>query len=142
MFGRRRPPRYLRGRRTPRKRLSLIWVIVGILALLFWLVPVYGTPLDFTLGWTPPSLRLSPPPTDTPTPRPTPEHGGRIVFTCTRGSFNHLCLINVDGTDLQQLSTDEISNDYYPSFSPQGNAVLFASNRNGPFDIYLMMFGQ
>ena len=38
---------------------------------------------------------------------------------------------------------DQFANDYYPSFSPVGGGLLFASNRNGPtFDIYLMLFGE
>jgi TolB protein len=35
----------------------------------------------------------------------------------------------------------EASN-YYPVFTPDGSALLFASNRNGPFDLYLLLFGE
>ena len=142
MFGKKKTPRPLFSRQRRPRRISVTWIIVVLLGLLFWLVPVYGTPLDFMTGLTLPALGITLPPTSTPTPKPTPQHGGRIVFTCTRGDFNQLCLINMDGSGLQQLSSDQFANDYYPSFSPQGNSLLFASNRNGPFDIYLMLFSQ
>jgi TolB protein len=83
----------------------------------------------------------TPPPTVSPIPTATLPHGNRIVFTCTRGDYNHLCIINTDGSGLQRLSDIE-ANDYYPSFSPYGNSLLFASNRNGAFDIYLMVFSE
>jgi TolB protein len=110
------------------------------MALMFLMVPVYSTPLDFFVGFTP--LKVVIPPTPTRTLEPPPLHGGRLVFTCTRGDYNQLCIINADGTDFQQLSSDQFANDYYPNFSPEGNSLVFASNRNGPFDIYLLMFGQ
>ncbi|HEY6006962.1 MAG TPA: hypothetical protein VIU40_01465 [Geobacteraceae bacterium] len=142
MLGRPKAPRPIFSRRRHSLRLPISWIIIGLLVLLFWLVPVYGTPLDFIPGLTLPAFQVTIPPTPTRTPKPPPAHGGRIAFTCTRGGFNQLCIINADGSDLQQLSADLSANDYYPSFMPEGDALLFASNRNGPFDIYLMVFGQ
>lgn len=140
MFGKKKAPRPLFNKPKRSPRIPITWIIVGLLALLFWLVPVYSTPLDFIVGRTP--LQIIVPPTPTRTPKPPPPSGGRIVFTCTRADYNQLCLINADGTELQQLGSEQFSNDYYPSFSPQGNSILFASNRNGPFDIYMLMFAQ
>ena len=40
-------------------------------------------------------------------PPPTKEHIGRIIFTCTRGDYNQLCLVNADGTGYQQLTSLE-----------------------------------
>lgn len=143
MFGKKqsRHPVFRHRRHLPR-RIPIVWIVIGMLFLGFWLVPVYGSPLDYFAGRTPLSLIFTPPPTSTSTPRPTPEHGGRIVFTCTRADFNQLCLVNADGTGYQQLSADQFANDYYPSFNPAGNGLLFASNRNGPFDIYLLLFAE
>jgi TolB protein len=140
VFGKKKAPRPLFNKPKRSPRLPITWIIVALLALLFWLVPVYSTPLDFMVGRTP--LQITVPPTATRTPRPPPPSGGRIVFTCTRADYNQLCLVNADGTELQQLGSEQFSNDYYPSFSPQGNSILFASNRNGPFDIYTLMFAQ
>ncbi len=73
-------------------------------------------------------------------PPPTPEHIGRLIFTCTRGDFNQLCMINADGTGFQQL-TNLQSNSYYPVFSPKGGSIVYASNQNGGvFDLYLFIF--
>jgi len=101
--------------------------------------PVFTIPTPIEI--TPFAANYTPPPTFTPIPRPTEPNGGRIAFTCTRGDFNQLCMINRDGTGLTQLSDMEASN-YYPTFSPDGSSLLFASNRNGPFDLYLLIFGE
>jgi Tol biopolymer transport system component len=79
-------------------------------------------------------------PTLTPAPAPTKEHIGRIIFTCTRGDYNQLCMVNADGTDYKQL-TEFDANSYYPVFSPRGGSVAYASNQNGGvFDLFLFIF--
>ncbi|MEO8355059.1 MAG: hypothetical protein ABI621_04025 [Chloroflexota bacterium] len=73
-------------------------------------------------------------------PPPTKEHIGRIIFTCTRGDYNQLCMINADGTGYQQLSSLE-AHSYYPVYSPLGGSVVYASNQNGGvFDLFLFIF--
>ena len=65
---------------------------------------------------------------------------GRIIFTCTRGDFNQLCMINADGTGYLQL-TDVEAHNYYPVYSPLGGSVVYASNQNGGvFDLFLFVF--
>lgn len=79
-------------------------------------------------------------PTYTPLPKPTKEHLGRIIFTCTRGDFNQLCMVNADGTGYQQITNVEAHN-YYPVFSPLGGSIVYASNQNGGyFDLFLFVF--
>src|SRR5215216_7305561 len=76
----------------------------------------------------------------TPLPKPTKEHIGRIIFTCTRGDYNQLCMINADGTGYLQLTNVEAHN-YYPVYSPLGGSVVYASNQNGGvFDLFLFLF--
>ena len=76
----------------------------------------------------------------TPLPAPTREHIGRIIFTCTRGDYNQLCMINADGTGFQLLTNLE-AHSYYPVFSPLGGSVVYASNQNGGFfDLFLFIF--
>ena len=73
-------------------------------------------------------------------PPPTKEHIGRIIFTCTRGDYNQLCMINADGTGYQQLTSFE-ANSYYPVFSPIPGSIVYASNQNGGvFDLFLFVF--
>jgi TolB protein len=84
--------------------------------------------------------RPSPLPTFTPPPRPTKEHIGRLIFTCTRGDYNQLCMINADGTGYLQLTKLE-AHSYYPVYSPLGGSVVYASNQNGGvFDLFLFIF--
>jgi Tol biopolymer transport system component len=129
----------------PSRRLPVSLITLGLLALLLFLVPTY-TPEEFELpaSFTPqPTLSATtspvPLPTNTPAALPTGLHGGRVIFTCTRGDYNHLCMVNRDGSGLLRL-TDDFANDYYPAFSPQGGAIAFASNRSlGTFDLYFMV---
>jgi len=79
-------------------------------------------------------------PTFTPAPKPTKEHIGRIIFTCTRGDYNQLCMINADGSDYKQLTELE-AHSYYPVYSPLGGSVVYSSNQNGGvFDLFLFIF--
>jgi TolB protein len=143
MFQRKRPKKIFSQKRSSRLPIGLI--VIGLLALLFFLVPTY-TPeeIEVPASFTPhpsasPTTSPAPPSTYTPEPFPTGQHGGRIIFTCTRGDYNHLCMVNRDGSGLLRL-TDAFANDYYPSFSPLGGAVAFASNRSrGTFDLYFMV---
>ena len=126
-------------RERRRLRFPISLIILGIIAFLFWLIPARPLDTNLTLrgGFT-----LPPPtPTPTPLPRPTDVHGGHIIFTCTRGDFNQLCMINADGSGFQQLSNTN-RHSYYPIFSPQGDTIVFASNRNGSFDLYMLVLSN
>lgn len=119
----------------------LFILVAGFISLLFFVRPAATTSLPTPLVFTPITVVFTPQPSDTPQPRPTETHGGRIVFTCTRGDYNQLCMINRDGSGLVQLTNIPASN-YYPIFSPDGSSILFASNRSGPFDLFLMDFAK
>ena len=119
-------------------------IILILLGALFWIIPTVGdfpregfVPGTFTFVPTPPTSAPTPIPTKTLLPKPNSDvHGGRIIFTCTRGAYNQLCMVNRDGSGLFQLTTEN-SHNYYPSFAPQGGAIVFSSNRYGVFDLYL-----
>jgi Tol biopolymer transport system component/serine/threonine protein kinase len=117
-------------------------LFAGFIALFMFIrpaeAPVMPTPVYFT-PFVP--VNFTPPPTLTSTPKPTHAPGNRIAFTCTRGDYNQICLINVDGTGFAQLSDIQASN-YYPVFHPQGGSLLFSSNRNGSFDLYSISFDE
>lgn len=121
---------------NPKRRIPVIFFILIII--LFVLILIHPTgPHQFIAVSTSGSFStISPLPTFTLPAEPTDSHGGRIIFTCTRGGFHQLCMINADGSGLLRL-TDHQAHDYYPSFHPLGSAILYASNRQGSFDIYL-----
>ena len=128
-----------------RKRSPLLLILLGFFALLFFLIPEppsaeLPAPVGLTLDATaPPTFTPLPPPTNTPQPFPTGVHGGRIIFTCTRGDYNQICMVNRDGSGLLQITHDNV-NHYYPSLSPKGEVIIYASNESlGTFDLYLLV---
>jgi len=60
---------------------------------------------------------------------------GKIVYTCFDGNFDQICIMNADGSGQRQLTQDNATS-FYPSITPDGNLVLFSSNRDGNFEIY------
>ena len=64
-----------------------------------------------------------------------PVHSGKIVFTCYINQIDQICIMNADGTGRKQL-THSPTTAYYPSLSPDGQTVYFASNQSGAFEIY------
>jgi Tol biopolymer transport system component len=119
----------------------LLFLLVAGFISLFWIVHPADNQISTPVSYSPYAANFTPPPTLTALPVPTDPNGGRIAFTCTRGDFNQLCMINRDGTGLSQLTDMDASN-YYPAFTPDGSSLLFSSNRNGSFDLYLLLFGQ
>ena len=127
-------------RQAPARRfrlpISLILIVIAIALCV--LIP--SNPLNLTSADRSGRPSPTPPATLTPSPVPTKEHMGRIIFTCTRGDFNQLCMINADGTGYLQL-TDVQAHNYYPVYSPLGGSVVYASNQNGGvFDLFLFVF--
>lgn len=120
----------------------LFVLVAGFLSLFFFIRPAAETVLPTPIIFSPIPINYTPPPTASITPRPTLTNGGRIVFTCTRGDYNQLCMINSDGSDLIQL-TDMAASNYYPIFTPDSSSILFASNRAGPnFDFFILNFTE
>ncbi len=60
---------------------------------------------------------------------------GKIVYTCYIQGYDQICLINADGSNPRQL-TDVKATNFYASLSPDGQEVVFSSNRSGRFEIY------
>jgi TolB protein len=61
----------------------------------------------------------------------------RLAFNCTMGRFHsgrnadfEICVANVDGTGLTQL-TDTEGNNKWPAWSPDGTKIAFESDRHG-----------
>ena len=60
---------------------------------------------------------------------------GKIAFACYINQIDQICLMNADGSGRRQL-TDSPTTAFYPSLSPDGQTVYFASNQSGTFEIY------
>ncbi len=129
-----------------KKRRIPVWIfLLGVLAVAIFLIPEtplieMPAPSGLTVEATfSPTHTKLPPPTLTPLPFPTGVHGGRLIFTCTRGDYNQICMVNRDGRGLLQITHEKI-NHYYPAFSPKGEAIIYASNQGlGTFDLYLLV---
>lgn len=130
IFSRRSNPRSFR---LP---IGLILVVIAIgLCILIPVNQINLSTISFSDNTLPP-----PPVTFTLPPPPTKQNIGRIIFTCTRGDFNQLCLVNADGTGYQQITKVEAHN-YYPVYSPKAGSIVYASNQNGgAFDLFLFVF--
>ncbi len=77
----------------------------------------------------------------TPSPSPTPAPYGKIVFTCqifAQQYRDQICVMNTDGSGYRVLTTDDNAENYYPSPAPDGNSLVYSSNRTGSYEIYEM----
>jgi Tol biopolymer transport system component len=65
--------------------------------------------------------------------------GSRIAFHRSADGFESRILVaKADGTDEIALPTAEGAYDSEPAFSPGGGKVVFASDRDGDYDLYVM----
>jgi TolB protein len=134
IFSRRNQPRT----RNSAFRLPIGLILVVLAIVLCVLIP--SNPMNAANQAVPNGAMPTALSTLTPLPKPTKEHLGRLIFTCQRGDFNQLCMINADGTGFQQMTKFD-ANSYYPTFSPQGGSIVYASSQNGGvFDLFLFVF--
>lgn len=61
-----------------------------------------------------------------------------IAYTCFTNHSDEICLMNADGRNQRQLTFNSNATDWYPSFSRDGHSILFSSQMNGHFDLYVM----
>ncbi|MEM7335212.1 MAG: LamG-like jellyroll fold domain-containing protein [Chloroflexota bacterium] len=87
-----------------------------------------------------PTSTSTPTMTHAPTPTGTPFYDDTplIVFTSERaGSESIYTMLANNGASQQQITTGNVI-DTHPSWSPDGQWIVFSSNRSGQFEIYKM----
>jgi Tol biopolymer transport system component/DNA-binding CsgD family transcriptional regulator len=62
--------------------------------------------------------------------------GGSMSTDCPAGVSFDIFVVNVDGSDLKNITNDP-SSDRFPSWSPDGK-IAFASDRTGNYEIYVI----
>jgi len=106
--------------------------------------PTSGAPGPTATPTATPTTTGTGAPTRTPTPTPTPTphcRSGSVVFQSDRTSTQNydwgVYKMRDDGYNQQRL-TDNEADDTSPAWSPDGNEIVFASNRDGNWEIYKM----
>ncbi len=99
-----------------------------------------GNPVQTAMAAT---LAARPPASETPLTTPTDDPNappqGKIAYVCQyskRSGQNQICIINADGSGQRILTSGGNHDDFFPSMAPTGNAILFASDRTGHYQIY------
>lgn len=64
-------------------------------------------------------------------------NGGRIAFTSVRDNRPQIYVMNLDGSDVINL-TDDLAQNRQPVWSPDGSQMLFVSTRGGSDEIFIM----
>lgn len=100
-------------------------------------VPSGSTPTPDLLATLSAATPLS---VDSTLPAAANEPTGKIAFVCqifkTQAS-NQICIVNADGSGFRRLTTDDNRQHYYPSISPDGTSVIYASFREpNIYEIY------
>lgn len=66
------------------------------------------------------------------------QNGRRIAFVSKRSGRDRIWSMDIDGTNLRQITTGTgLYEDSYPAMSPGGQFVAYASNRFGTWDLFL-----
>ena len=62
---------------------------------------------------------------------------GRIAFHSDRDGNHEIYVMNADGSNVTRL-TNNLAQDWFPRWSPDGRQIAFSSNRDGDHEIYVM----
>ena len=78
----------------------------------------------------------APTPAAAPVPDPA-EAAGRIAFQSDREGNWEIYVMNADGSDVTRL-TDNLADDYFPTWSPDVRRIAFTSRREDNWEIYVV----
>lgn len=83
------------------------------------------------------SVNLTETPGDDLQPAWSPDEQ-QIVFSSNRTGNFEIYIVNVDGSQLTQLTTDNRAFDEWPAWSPDGRQIAFVSDRTGNVDLFVI----
>ncbi len=125
-------------KRIKRTRLAH-WLTLSLTAMLACGFPSASTPTPDLLATLSAATPLS---VDSTLPAAANEPTGKITFVCQifkAQASNQICIVNADGSGFRRLTTDDNRQHYYPSMSPDGSSVVYASFREpNIYEIYEM----
>ena len=105
--------------------------ILGALLIVFWAFSAFVSSPGISSS---PNIRLRP----LPALAQLSDTVGLIAFHSDRdGHRDDIYVMNADGSDVRRLTNNSVA-DWFPSWSPDGRRIAFASARDGDFDIYVM----
>jgi len=68
---------------------------------------------------------------------PAISSGNRLAYVSLESGKYDLWMMDTDGSDKLQLTGDD-AREYFPSWSPDGNSIVFASNASGLSNLWLL----
>jgi len=63
--------------------------------------------------------------------------GNRIAFASNRSGNFEVYVMNADGSNVINITNNELGDDLYPAWSPDGNWIAFSTNRDGNQEVYI-----
>jgi Tol biopolymer transport system component len=64
--------------------------------------------------------------------------GSQVAFVSQRGGLGQVWVMNADGSEQRQLTTDPANKDVPVDWSPDGTTIVYMSEGTGSGDIYIM----
>jgi len=64
--------------------------------------------------------------------------GSRIAFTSNRTGDAEIFVMDADGTDVKQVTSNPVFQEFDPAFSADGSRIAFASDRDGNRELYVI----
>ena len=64
--------------------------------------------------------------------------GNKIAYSVVESGFSNVYVMNADGSDQTNLTSDVTSNNTKPTWAPDGSRIAFQSDRDGNWQVYTM----
>ncbi|MBI5417978.1 right-handed parallel beta-helix repeat-containing protein [Candidatus Poribacteria bacterium] len=65
-------------------------------------------------------------------------YGEKVLFVSFKNNNWDICMTNMEGSEINNLTDNNLFHDIYPIFSPDGQNIVYSSRRNGNLDLYTM----